>query len=690
MSLFSKNLTGRRNNSSRFITILFLAANPKDTPQLKLDEEVRAIRRKLRESMYRDSFRIEQVWAARVSEIQESLLQYKPHIVHFSGHGSGLSELVFEDAQGRSKSVEVNSLRELFSLLKHNIRCVVLNACYSDKQAKAIAEHIDCVIGMSQGISDGDAISFSGAFYHALGCGESLVAAFRLGRNNIKLENQSDDDTLQFITYTGNVAPIIHTSGIRDTTSPTTERPGITWTILLGLIIILMLLLINLNSLWLKNSYYKVATWLIKSTASPTGISIQPTQLIADPKLTTPSVQALSTVTPTKTPIQQVLILPTGTSTLQPTYISTSAPVTQTSKEAVEKFQRQGYFTVGARRDTPPFGYDSNWNNCDYKKYDQNFKPEGFDIALVHEFADRWLGNANAVRFVCVTADQRIAAVTEGKVDFIAAAFGFSPERCKELSCSIAYFEDGLALMIRKDSGISSVCDLEGKKVSVLSGTTAIPGIEKFAPQFCQYNVLPKIITTDTRDKAFSMVENKDVSAYVTDYEILKALLENDEILRDGVKDTSNLTVTEKAKTFAPERFHFGAYPKNDGLIELINLTLQEMKADGSYDAIYAKYFGCDNAPFGIIMDNRSVTLDYVKQRHDQISLCYPNNNAPPTSLQEVEHVVQPGETLGGLAIKYYSDFSKYPCIQNFNGVEDPRVMPVGQVLKIPLLANCP
>ena len=96
------------------------------------------------------------------------LLRHQPHIVHFSGHGSSLGEIFLEDDAGLSQPVSPRALSTTFGLLKDNIRCVVLNACFSRIQAEAIAQHIECVVGMSQAIGDRAAISFAAAFYQAV------------------------------------------------------------------------------------------------------------------------------------------------------------------------------------------------------------------------------------------------------------------------------------------------------------------------------------------------------------------------------------------------------------------------------------------------------------------------------------------------------------------------------------------
>ena len=199
----------KTTEKSSVIRILFLAANPFDTTRLRLDEESRAIDEALRQATFRDRFDIRQHWAVRVSEIQTFLLRHKPDIVHLSGHGSESSEIVLEDNYGNSHPVSVRALSRLFSVLKDNIRCVVLNACYSEKQAETIAEHIDCVVGMSSAIGDAAAISFAAAFYQALGFGRDVKTAFDLGCVQIDLENLDEQDILKLLAKRSNPEDIV-------------------------------------------------------------------------------------------------------------------------------------------------------------------------------------------------------------------------------------------------------------------------------------------------------------------------------------------------------------------------------------------------------------------------------------------------------------------------------------------------
>jgi hypothetical protein len=95
---------------------------------------------------------------------------------------------VFEDAVGTAKLVSSEALSSLFSLFSEQVKCVLLNACYSEFQAKAISQHVDYVIGMSQAIGDRAAIEFAVGFYTALGAGRSIEFAYQLGCNAIQLD----------------------------------------------------------------------------------------------------------------------------------------------------------------------------------------------------------------------------------------------------------------------------------------------------------------------------------------------------------------------------------------------------------------------------------------------------------------------------------------------------------------------
>ena len=155
-------------------------------------------------SSKRDGFRLVKLEATSDEDLRSALLEERPEIVHFSGHGigqqgvdsardlvvatdSGQGGLAFEDEMGHLLQVCGDSLGGLLKHFSDHVKCVVLNACFSDYHAEAIAQHIDYVIGMNRAIGDKAAITFAVGFYGAIVAGRSFECAFDLGCNAIDL-----------------------------------------------------------------------------------------------------------------------------------------------------------------------------------------------------------------------------------------------------------------------------------------------------------------------------------------------------------------------------------------------------------------------------------------------------------------------------------------------------------------------
>ena len=168
-------------------SILLIAAHPKGTRVVRLQEEEREIKQRLRLAGY-GKVPINSIEATRPRDIPQAMLDFRPQIVHFSGHGAGQDGLVFENVIGEEQLISSEALANLFRLFANRVECVVLNACYSEFQAKAIAQHVNYVIGMSQDIGDRAAIIFSIGFYSALGAGEPIELAYEFGCSAIELE----------------------------------------------------------------------------------------------------------------------------------------------------------------------------------------------------------------------------------------------------------------------------------------------------------------------------------------------------------------------------------------------------------------------------------------------------------------------------------------------------------------------
>jgi tetratricopeptide (TPR) repeat protein len=208
----------RLKQSGDRVRILVVAANPLGSSPLKLDHEVKTIQEALRRLRKRDNFVVEYRLAATPSELRRALLDVEPHVLHFSGHGSGEQGLLFvsDESAGtiyRSDSGEVRSrstnsdeikfvpaqpLANLLKLCDEHLECVVLNACYSDVQGNAISANTPFAIGMRDQVADNVAIKFSQGFYDAIGAGKGYEMAFKWGKVAIEFD-LADDETSKLL-----------------------------------------------------------------------------------------------------------------------------------------------------------------------------------------------------------------------------------------------------------------------------------------------------------------------------------------------------------------------------------------------------------------------------------------------------------------------------------------------------------
>jgi hypothetical protein len=115
--------------------------------------------------------------AVTVDELMRHLLELQPTVIHFSGHGNAHA-LLLEGDDGRPQPVPPAALTKMIKSTAGMVRLVVLNACYSNAQAEALRDVVECTIGMKGTITDDAARTFAVGFYRALGYRRSVGNAY--------------------------------------------------------------------------------------------------------------------------------------------------------------------------------------------------------------------------------------------------------------------------------------------------------------------------------------------------------------------------------------------------------------------------------------------------------------------------------------------------------------------------------
>jgi hypothetical protein len=176
------------------VKILFFGANPRDTLRLRIDEEIREIQQTIKQGRERDNIQVETEWAVRARDITQALIDFHPDFVHFAGHGGGKQgSFTAEDDIGYAHVIPVDGLVQAFRAVGRDVRCVIVNACRTERLAQALAAVVPCVIGTRAPVGDRSAIRFSIGFYQALAAGEAVETAFDVGVAQLKMTPEGND-----------------------------------------------------------------------------------------------------------------------------------------------------------------------------------------------------------------------------------------------------------------------------------------------------------------------------------------------------------------------------------------------------------------------------------------------------------------------------------------------------------------
>jgi hypothetical protein len=176
-------------DDTKTVKILFLAANPKNKGNLRLNTEANKIDMRLRLSYHRDRFVFVARHALKIIDIQRIIAEERPDFLHFSGHG--IEEGVYvEDENGMAVLIGNAALVSVLGNLHrmHPIQAVVLNSCLSMAQAQAMKGTIPHVVGMTHEVQDAGAVAFAEGFYTAIFAGAKVAEAKEMGCNEMKLQ----------------------------------------------------------------------------------------------------------------------------------------------------------------------------------------------------------------------------------------------------------------------------------------------------------------------------------------------------------------------------------------------------------------------------------------------------------------------------------------------------------------------
>lgn len=160
----------------------------------------------------------------------------------------------------------------------------------------------------------------------------------------------------------------------------------------------------------------------------------------------------------------------------------------------LQEVQDRGTLRCGVNDSVPGFGFTG-----------EGGEPQGFDIDFCKVVAAAVLGDAEAVDYTVLTAEQRFTALQSGEIDVLIRNTTYTASRDGTEGARFLHttFYDAQGMMVRADSGVQTLADLDGETICVLSGTTTELNLETvFQAQGIAYEPLA-FEETDPLQEAF-------------------------------------------------------------------------------------------------------------------------------------------------------------------------------------------
>lgn len=230
--------------------------------------------------------------------------------------------------------------------------------------------------------------------------------------------------------------------------------------------------------------------------------------------------------------------------------------------DTLSAIRERGKLIVGVKFDTKPFGY-----------YNEKRELVGFDVDLAKAIAKSIFGRDDRVEFVQVTPSSRILALDTNQVDMVIATMSITPQRETMIDFSRPYYIAGQAILVPKSSKISSISDLNGKKVIVIYGSTAENNIRLIAPD-------SQIMGFRTYASGYSALKHGIADAMVADDTILMGFAEPD----------NDLKLLPKRYTKEPYAIGFKKAPESARLEKKVDFILKNMLQDGDIARLKDKW----------------------------------------------------------------------------------------------------
>lgn len=215
-------------------------------------------------------------------------------------------------------------------------------------------------------------------------------------------------------------------------------------------------------------------------------------------------------------------------------------------------------------------------------------KPAGFDVDYCNDLAKVLGVDAEVVE---TPFPDRIPALVSGRADVIVASTSDTLERAKTVGLSVPYFAFQMVVLTRDDTGINSFEDLKGKALGNTSGTYEAIALEKDVKSWGSGSFRAYQSQNDT----ILAVAQGHIQATVVTNTVAAATLKSGKY--------KNLKVAGNAP-YVIDYVSLGAKRTEYGLLNYLNLFVNQQVRSGRYNELFVKWVGTEIAPTPLTVPN--------------------------------------------------------------------------------------
>lgn len=232
-------------------------------------------------------------------------------------------------------------------------------------------------------------------------------------------------------------------------------------------------------------------------------------------------------------------------------------------------------FTAPASADTKVYNVGTEPTFPPFEMLDSDTgEITGFDIELLKAIAE---DQGFDIKVHSLGFDGLIPAVLTGKIDLSASGFTITEKRAKVINFSDPYIDAGIGIIKRTDDdSVKSVDDLKDKTVAVQIGTSG----QKVAEELKDQGKIANVTVMDNSALAVTDLLKGRVDAVINDIPVNTAYVKQSKGDLEMLPDPLNT-----------EQYGFVLDKNDTELLKQINQGLKNLRANGTYDKIYDKYF---------------------------------------------------------------------------------------------------